>query len=636
MATNPFATKAHVTVIEGQAGTGKTETLVRRAVELVADGADPAQIAVFAATPAACEVLAARLAAAFSDAGLPATLPPVLTAFECEMALLSLPEARHALNREPRVMLRFEENIFMEDMKTSGVQPKRLGDMLRFLYRSSCDLEHFTRDWFFNSEEEKVFGLLGQLQDYYGCYVRQLVPYYAFRFAKDFGAVAAGRGFAHVLADDYQLLTKASQCLLALLARETLTVTSDPLAAYTALEDYPYAAGAADLAAANAGCERVQLDASYASAEVRGALNELLADEPLGGTPLVAADDAAGDAADAAIAPVTCGFAEPENELDGVAAIVQSLRKLGFADGDIAVAAPKTLWETNLAKALRAAGVPMAGMHRPNVSGDVRTLETSFEGRVVTLLRLLADPSNQLALRCWCGFGDYLANSALFTDMAKAQVHLAIGTTDIQMTSGENALFTQQRDRVLAALTQARGLLPQLADLKGEALVRKAAAVLDADAQLSPRFLRAFGKLADDMDAEAMLASLERNVFLPRFVGNGVKLGLTCDFAGLRPRAVILSGMVNGFTPESRYFDPTTVERDKRPAMLAKEAAKTYAAAGRAGEVLRFTYFTSAGLVESEHMRLKVERVRLLNGRRMCEIHPSETIRELTGVRFND
>ena len=641
MADDLFATKAPLRIITGPAGTGKTEALVRRAAELVAGGAAASSVALFAATPAACDALGVRLAAAFADAGLPSTpdaLPHVLTAFEYEMALLSLPEARHALNREPRVMLRFEENIFMEDMKTSGVQPKRLGDMLRFLYRSSCDLEHMTRDWFFNDEEEKVFGLLGQLQDYYGCYVRQMVPYYALRFAKDFPKVTAGHGFAHVLADDFQLLTKASQCLLALAARQSLTVAADPQAACTALEDYPYPAGVEELAAANEGCERVTLAASYAAAGVREALNELLADEALAGKPLLEAATAAGAAAlaEGAVAPVTCAFAEPQNELEGVAAMVQSLRKLGFADADIAVTAPKSLWESNLAKALRAAGIPVAAMHRPNVSGDVRTLETSFEGRVVTLLRLLADPSNQLALRCWCGFGDYLANSTIFTDMAKARVHLAIGTTDIQMTAGENALFAQQRERVLSALAQARELLPQLVGLGGEALVRAAAAAVAPDAELPPRFLRAFGTLSQDMDAEAVLASLERNVFLPHFVGNGVNLGLTCDFAGLRPRAVIASGMVNGLTPESRYFDPTSVERDKRPAMLAKEAAKAYAAAGRAQESLRFTYFTSVGLVEAEHMRLKVERVRLLNGRRMCEVHPSETIRALTGVRFND
>ena len=631
MAVNPFATNARVRIVSGRAGTGKTEALLRRAVELVTDGADSASVVLFAATPSAAEALVRRLAAAFAAVGLQAALPRVLTAFECEMALLSLPEARHALNREPRIMLRFEENIFMEDMKTSGVQPGRLGGMLKFLYRSFSDLEHMTKDWFYNTDEEKVFRLLESLQDYYGCYVRQLVPFYAHRFAQDFAGVAATHAFAHVLVDDYHLLTKASQSLLGLLARETLTVAVDPAAAYTAFEDYPYAAGGDDLAAANEGCERVELTAGFAAPEVEETVLALLSDEALGGPK------AGEEAAEAAKkSPVTCAFAQPQQELEGVATLVRDLHAAGFAYGDIAVACPKPVWEGNVAKALRAAHIPVAGMHRANVSGDVRTLETSFEGRVVTLLRLAADPANQLALRCWCGFGDYLANSALFCDMAKAHVHLALGTTDIQMTAGENALFAQQRDRVLAALEEARRLLPQLAEARGDALVRAAAALIDPEAELSPRFLRAFGTLTNDMDAEAVLASLERTVFVPRFTGAGVRLGLTCDFAGLRPRAMVVCGMVNGLTPESRYFDPTVVERDKRPAMLAKEAAKTYAAAGRANEVLRFTYFTAAGLVEAGQLRLKVERVRLLDGVRTCEVHPSETIRALTGVRFND
>ena len=113
-------------------------------------------------------------------------------------------------------------------------------------------------------------------------------------------------------------------------------------------------------------------------------------------------------------------------------------------------------------------------------------------------------------------------------------------------------------------------------------------------------------------------------------------MGLPEDFAGQTARVVIMAGLVNGLVLPRRYFDPAQMERDKRPAMLAAEMAKTYACAGKAASTLLFTYFTEAPLAEAESLQLKIHRVRLREGERVCEVHPSETIRTITGVSYHD
>lgn len=632
----PHRTAAQVCRIIGAAATGKTEELMCRISGLLSSGVAPEAIGVFAATPDACAALHTRLV----DAADGAPVPLVRTALDFQLELLGLPEARHAVGCEPHVMLRFEENIFLEDMKVCGVQPKRLAGMIRFLERSACDLEKMESAWFYNTEEENAFHQLENLQRYYQAYTRQMVPSFAYRFAVDFPVAAGKLAFSHVFIDDYQLLSRASQCLLGLMARETLTVAGDPLARVAVFEEFPYPDGLEELAADNAGCVRVDLSASHAAPAVARAMDVLMADEALAGEGAVAVapagteDTSETGAADGAFALLA--FDDPGAELDGVAAKVAGLVAEGIPADQIAVACPKPVWERNTAKALRAVGVPVAGMHRPNVSGDVRSLDASFEARIVTLLKLAANPADRLALRCWCGFGDYLANSALFTGMAKAGVHVALDTAMISTTGEEDALFLQQRDRILASLEEARTLLPQLEGLAGLPLIAAAAKLVSRSQELKPGFLRAFGKVTPDMDASALVAALEQNVQFPRFAGEGVRVALTCDFCGLRPQVMVMDGMVNGMTPAQEYFDPTQVERDKRPAQLAHEAAKVYVAAGKADRRLLVSYFTSAPLVESEHLRLKVERVRFIDGMRRAEIRPSETVRAWTGVRFND
>lgn len=628
----PYRVSTQTCCITGPAASGKTEALIRRVVELLCAGVRTEEIGIFAATPDACDALQARLDAHLAAKLPDAPAPRVQTAFAYELELLGLPEARRATGCEPQVMLRFEENIFLEDMKTGGVQPKRLIEMLRFLYRSCCDLERMDYKWFYNDEEEQVLELLNQLQRSYRCYVRQMVAPSAYAFVRDFPAIRAKLGFKHVFADDYQTLSKASQCFLGLLAQESITAVGDPCARIACLEDFPAPDGLAQFAKENSGCVCVELHESFAARSVTEALNTLRADEAFDAGPAFPASNIK------AGTMTLLSFATPREELDGVARTIATLVEEGLPPKAIAVAAPKPLWERNLAQALVRSGVPVARKHRLQINGDVRTLEASFDGRIVTLLKLKANPENRLAIRCWCGFGDYLANSALFCAMNKSGVHVTLETSAITSAAGEDALFGQQRDRIIAALDVARRLLPRLDGLHGEALLFAAARAIDGNRKPSQALLDAFGPLSDDMDAAALITALERRVNLSCFDPSvdGVRVGLTCDFLGLSPNVVYLCGMVNGFTPEQSYFDPTLVERDKRPSLLAVEAAKVYAAAGKAQERLYFSSFASASLADAEMLRLKIERIRLIKDQRMCEIHPSEAIRALTGVCFRD
>lgn len=77
--------------------------------------------------------------------------------------VLSSPQAEARTGRRGRILMGFEERLLLEDVKTSGVAPRRLSEMLKFFYRSWADLEPMSGDWFYDEQEERVFRLLVRL-----------------------------------------------------------------------------------------------------------------------------------------------------------------------------------------------------------------------------------------------------------------------------------------------------------------------------------------------------------------------------------------------------------------------------------------------------------------------------------------
>ncbi|MFR7404556.1 MAG: hypothetical protein ACLUW6_08140 [Coriobacteriaceae bacterium] len=110
--------------------------------------------------------------------------------------------------------------------------------------------------------------------------------------------------------------------------------------------------------------------------------------------------------------------ADPVAEMAAVADAVQAALEAGTNPSSIYILAFHPAWERCIARALEARGIAAALPIRGRVAaGDYRDLDRCAPARLLTALALVADPTDALAWRAWCGFGDYLANSAAFADM---------------------------------------------------------------------------------------------------------------------------------------------------------------------------------------------------------------------------
>ena len=263
--------------ILGKVASGKTEALVHRVVEYLNGQLSDKSVLVLAASPDAAETLKRHLAAALDipadtlgKRGLRVSVPRAIA-----LEVLGNPKAQAACGRKPRLLLPFEENILLEDVKASGLRPKRLREMLKFFYRSWTELADDEPSWLVSEEEVQVHSLLKECLTFTGSILPNELSNLAVKWLRTDATAREAASYDLVLVDDYQLLSRASQVLAGLLAREGLVVTGDMQATSEVFEEYPYAAGLIEFAQAD-GVQTVQLDACWNSTAVQACCENLI------------------------------------------------------------------------------------------------------------------------------------------------------------------------------------------------------------------------------------------------------------------------------------------------------------------------------------------------------------------------
>ena len=372
MAYETTSESTEALLVTGGVGTGKTQRLVERAAALLAENAAAGNVLVLCATPQAARLFSERLTARVGAKR--AAGATVATARALALDVLADDGARRWSGREPRLLTAFEETFLMEDMKVSGLRPKRLREMLKFFYRSWTELADDDPDWLLPGEEADVHTLLKENLVFMRAVIEPEAANLAARYLREHDEARAAHSYAHVLMDDYACASRASQTLANLVATCSITVAGDAETCIETYDSYPYAAGIDEFLATHpdAACEHLDADAPDAVERV-------------------------------ALASDT-----PEAEFEQVARTVAEAVAAGTPARQIVVAVPNSVWSRNIATALHARGVPTEALaiSQP-LRGDVRDNARCTPARIATALNLVANPDDTAAWRCWGGFGDY-------------------------------------------------------------------------------------------------------------------------------------------------------------------------------------------------------------------------------------
>lgn len=633
--TLELASTPTATLIEGGVGCGKTTALVARVAALLEDGATPENMLVLAATPDAARVLGARLTEAAGERG---NAIEVTCARDVALGLLASEEGRAFSGRAGRLVTPLELGFIMEDMKTSGLKQRRLREMLKFFYRNWTELAGGAEDddgWLIPGEEADVHALLKDVLHFTGGILEPEASAMAVRFLLARPDALADVQRSYVLVDDYQMHSRASQHLANLLARDSITVAADPTAVVEVFDSYPYGEGIGEFTQANDGCERIVLNESHTCAAAARAASRLRASLDAGAAP---SDTETEDASFTALEA-----ADPVAEMAAVADAVQAALEAGTNPSSIYILAFHPAWERCIARALEARGIAAALPIRGRVAaGDYRDLDRCAPARLLTALALVADPTDALAWRAWCGFGDYLANSVAFADMrAEGETQgkgLVAMLEEVAVAAPEEGFPGTGIGRILDAYRAGRALVERLQGLEGNELIGALADALDLSAEERERTVQLASALTAPepgvnapSDARAMIARARQRMNAPVFetTEGHVLIGDSAHLTGLTPATLVLCGFVNGFFPTRDYFDATVTTPDKQKLVRATDTRRLYAAAGKATQRLAASWFTSIGLVEAKTLKLEIGRVKLRRGERIAVTAPSIYLAEI-------
>ena len=552
---------------------------------LMERGSDPSRMLVLLPSSESCLRFRALAESMFGGDG---GALDVLTPRELALSVLDDPKAQQSVGRRfpnghVRVALPYEMDFIFEDLKTLGIPPKRLREMVKFLYRGLSELADESPDWLVAEQERIVVDFLNDELSYLQCAIEPELSNLATKALRRNEAVRRSFARDHVIAGAYQDFSRASQLLCHLAATESIFVVASEKGSVATDDSFPYQEGVDEFLRINPRAQSIAAESSGRAMRLEER-----------------------------------SWKSMDDEVRSIPSVVASLIDEGTDPERIALVCFQPQWRRNVSSALEAAGVPVRPYHGPFLATrDVRSLDRSLSLRLVAALRLLSNPHDSLAIRALRGFGDYLAGSNEFVPER----------LEAQKACGDAVLSS-------ASSPELRALIP-CASLTGRTLLEALCARFsehrngDLPNDLAP--LLALGKSATASD---MVAAVDRSygyALSSKSVPNerGVTLCAPEDLAGLEFDVVVLVGFVNGLFPEHGYFDPASKSLQQRARMRESDTAIIDLIKSAAACKVIVSSFSTADMALADAFRLKVDRIRFCEGKRIACVSKSVLACEL-------
>lgn len=591
----PFAITEAICIVGG-ACSGKTAALVERAVawadsELAAPGS-PEPFLFLAASPVTAADATERLA----HHGLAGE---ATTPLDYACRILADPRARAITGRMPRILNRTEETVFYEDLKTCGLKRSRLRELWAFLLCGLANLDDSDPAWIQTTEEKAVLDLGETILSFQDAMLAGEAVNRAVRALEADPDLRRRYGSPVVLADDYPLMSRASQRLATLLAQDKIAVAGTEEAAPPAFEPYPCTTGIKEFETPHGLVQRVMLDKPCRL--VKRAWR-------------------------------------PAPDLPSeMALIAQTVAEELAADANptrIAVVGTSRTWRANVQRALASVGIPampLGQQLRPTPSRGI-TAPATEDDRIRVLAQLAADPTDAVAWRSWLSFGDALGRSASVSELRRAGIARNLNFAEALAALDTDALpglpaaspFAQN---LLASYREALTLLEESADSREDTAT-------SADAPSTAHAARSEG--APESTATSNITWARRSERMSTPVDNcaatdvpAVAIAAPEALFGHTFDVVIFGGFVNGLIPSRDMCDPGVIVGGARTRQEAADRAAIALATNRATHRVLFTSFESCDLETAERLKLHIARIRLHHGVRTCTIEPSSYLTEM-------
>ncbi len=613
--------EGRIAKVQGPARSGKTEELVRRCAALLKRGVDPDAILVEVSTAFAASAFRRRLRAKLEpDAGILADKVLITRTLELCSNILSTPEAIASTERVSRLLNTGEYTFFLEDMKTLGQPVRRLRKMLDFFYRQWSGLEP-SEAWLIGGEEEITYSHLVSTLSLRSAMLPQEAPMICANYLKsDAGQHWRGR-FDHVLCDDYQNLSKAEQACLCLLAGKQLIVCGNPNQTTASGTAFPCPEGFAHFDELRKEVAVFELGQAFGNPSVSALGNSLCDHGSM--DPDCRAAIQAEDASDI----VSIKWDTPEDEMNG---LTKYLRVLLDEEEDLheertCVLVPNKNWARMAQSMLKKRGfsVSVAGA-RGTLGGDPRESSRAKALVAYTKLNLIADPTDPVAWRSWCGFDNFLTNSDAWKGLEDFAIEQGISMlTALERTASLTSEPFPRAGMIAQRWSSGQDLIAKHTGRKGFALLRA------LDAAGLPEFEDLEALMVGDEDAASLFALVRSHISDPTFPDDPHTLHIASygSMAGTDYDNVFALGVVDGFMPRRDAFEVISTDEDRKD-ILDAERRMFYDAVSKATKRLVFSSFATAPLEIAERTKMQVVRVKAQEGERVAVLRPSLFLEE--------
>jgi superfamily I DNA/RNA helicase len=412
--TNPWKSVAEsdaspLRVIAGP-GTGKTFALMRRVARLLQNGCDPRLIFLCTFTRTA----AADLARALNDLDIEGTEQiRAGTVHGFCFRLLARHEVLQATGRVPRPLFDFEQRFLVEDLS---------GSLFSGVRDCQRRLEAFNAAWARLQSEDPGWpkakidqqfqlALLEWLKFHEAILIGELVPE-ALRYLRNNPALD-DFSFEHVLVDEYQDLNRAEQVLLQVLARSaSLSIVGD--------EDqciYQFKHANPEGIREFSAHEDHQLDECQRCPKaIVAAANELISHNP-NREPRTLQPKATAPEGEICVVQ----WQSMRQEAEGIAKfIAHRIRTGSVIPGRVLVLTARRQFGYAIRDAVRNLEVDAHSFFQEEIlEGNPKQAGEYDAQQAITLLALLVNDTDRVALRCWCGFGSPTLRKAAWARLSE-------------------------------------------------------------------------------------------------------------------------------------------------------------------------------------------------------------------------
>ncbi len=619
--------------VEGAARAGKTEALIKRAAALINAGQAPESILVVATNAFSAQAFRQRLRRALgkADAADRVVIEPAL---EACVNVLDAPAAREATGRIPRILTDAEYNFFLEDLKTTGEKPRNLRKMLGYFYREMA-ADTPRDEWKTGGAEDTVYGLAVRVLKLRGGMLAQEAPMICSNFLKSEAGEASRAQFAYVLCDDFQNLSHAEQSCVCMLADKQVVVAGNPNETLTARGAHPYTEGFLKFETVRRDVTVFHLEGAYGNPQVIGMADALASCGDMDGayvagsaTPIAAevAEDGENGGEEAVAMPTgmqSVKWNTPEDELNGMTKYLRHLLGADSRESRTCVVVPNRRWAIMAEKMLRRRGFTVSVLGAMGtLAGDPRDSSRARALVAYTKLNLLADPTDMVAWRSWCGFDNALTNSDAWMglqDYAEAEGKSLYETLEEIGNAGFGAKEPFLRSRALAEKWRAgQDFILKNSGRRGFGLLKA------IGAEGVSEFEAVSSQMIGDENAARLFEMERTSVTAPAWPEDPHVLHISTmqNLAGCEYDNLFVLGCVDGFYPQRNAFEVISTEEDRERIMNC-ERRDFMGGIAKAKQLLVLSHFSKSELELAERSKMQVVRVKSEGGKRMAIVRPT-------------